>query len=104
MIASLLFVDDVVMFASLSPDLECVLGWFAAVCKAAAMRISTSISEAMVLIRKKVAGPLQVDGETLPQVEHEIDRRMGANVLFRLFEFIFLFFPFFFYLHVINKS
>ncbi|KAI3370818.1 hypothetical protein L3Q82_007344 [Scortum barcoo] len=59
------------------------------------MRISTSKSEAMVLDRKRVACPLQVGGEVLPQVEEfkylsgvlftsegkmerEIDRRIGA--------------------------
>ncbi|KAL1263714.1 hypothetical protein QQF64_006453, partial [Cirrhinus molitorella] len=58
------------------------------------MKISTSKSEAMVLDWKKVACPLQVGGEFLPQVEEfkylrvlftsegrmerEIDRRIGA--------------------------
>ncbi|KAI3374479.1 hypothetical protein L3Q82_006304 [Scortum barcoo] len=67
---------------------------FAAECEAAGMRISTSKSEAMVLDRKRVACPLQVGGEVLPQVEEfkylgvlftsegkmerEIDRRIGA--------------------------
>ncbi|KAI3369502.1 hypothetical protein L3Q82_007717 [Scortum barcoo] len=37
--------------------------------KAAGMRISTSKSEAMVLDRKRVACPLRVGGEVLPQVE-----------------------------------
>ncbi|KAI3353709.1 hypothetical protein L3Q82_004937 [Scortum barcoo] len=65
---------------------------FAAECEAAGLRISTSTSEAMVLDRKRVACPLQVGGEVLPQVEefkylgvlftsegkmeHEIDRRL----------------------------
>ncbi|KAI3373544.1 hypothetical protein L3Q82_022135 [Scortum barcoo] len=46
---------------------------FAAECEAVAagMRISTSKSEAMVLDRKRVACPLQVGGEVLPQVEEE---------------------------------
>ncbi|KAI3375630.1 hypothetical protein L3Q82_003944 [Scortum barcoo] len=68
---------------------------FAAECEAAGMRISTSKSEAMVLDRKRVACPLQVGGEVLPQVEEfkylgvlftsegkierEIDRRIGAG-------------------------
>ncbi|KAI3371585.1 hypothetical protein L3Q82_024156 [Scortum barcoo] len=72
----------------------CVLERFAAECEAAGMRISTSKSEAMVLDRKRVACPLQVGGEVLPQVEEfkylgvlftsegkierEIDRRIGA--------------------------
>ncbi|KAI3372636.1 hypothetical protein L3Q82_023109 [Scortum barcoo] len=38
-------------------------------CEAAGMRISTSKSEAMVLDRKRVACPLRVGGEVLPQVE-----------------------------------
>ncbi|KAI3363688.1 hypothetical protein L3Q82_001312 [Scortum barcoo] len=48
-----------------------VLEWFAAECEAAGMRISTSKSEAMVLDldRKRVACPLRVGGEVLPQVE-----------------------------------
>ncbi|KAI3359375.1 hypothetical protein L3Q82_002875 [Scortum barcoo] len=64
-------------------------------CEAAGMRISTSKSaEAMVLDQKRVACPLRVGGEVLPQVEEfkylgvlftsegkmerEIDRRIGA--------------------------
>ncbi len=58
------------------------------------MRISTSKSEAMVISQKKVACPLQIGGEFLPQVvefeyigvlfasegrmEREIDRRISA--------------------------
>ncbi|KAI3359415.1 hypothetical protein L3Q82_002919 [Scortum barcoo] len=78
-----------------SQDLQHVLERFAAECEAAGMRISTSKSEAMVLHRKRVACPLQVGGEVLPQVEEEfkylgvlftsegkiereIDRRIGA--------------------------
>ncbi|KAI3364387.1 hypothetical protein L3Q82_011187 [Scortum barcoo] len=80
--------------APLDQDLQHVLGRFAAECEAAGMRISTSKSEAMVLDRKRVACPLQVSGEVLPQVEEfkylgvlftsegkmerEIDRRIGA--------------------------
>ncbi|KAI3377533.1 hypothetical protein L3Q82_008699 [Scortum barcoo] len=76
-----------------SQDLQHVLERFAAECEAAGMRISTSKSEAMVLDRKRVACPLQVGGEVLPQVEEfkylgvlftsegkierEIDRRIG---------------------------
>ncbi|KAI3353374.1 hypothetical protein L3Q82_019912 [Scortum barcoo] len=76
-------------------DLQHVLERFAAECEAAGMRISTSKSdEAMVLDRKRVACPLRVSGEVLPQVEEfkylgvlftsegkmerEIDRRIGA--------------------------
>ncbi|KAI3362928.1 hypothetical protein L3Q82_011604 [Scortum barcoo] len=93
-ISSLLFADDVVLLASSSQDLQHVLERFAAECEAAGMRISTSKSEAMVLDRKRVACPLRVGGEVLPQVEEfkylgvlftsegkmerEIDRRIGA--------------------------
>ncbi|KAI3360615.1 hypothetical protein L3Q82_002481 [Scortum barcoo] len=52
-----------------SQDLQHVLERFAAECEAAGMRISTSKSEAMVLDRKRVACPLRVGGEVLPQVE-----------------------------------
>ncbi|KAI3370581.1 hypothetical protein L3Q82_007150 [Scortum barcoo] len=95
-ISSLLFADDVVLMASSGQDLQHVLERFAAECEAAGMRISTSKSEAMVLDRKRVACPLQVGGEVLPQVKEfkyqvisgscsrvrerwsEIDRRIGA--------------------------
>ncbi len=93
-ISSLLFADDVVLLASSGLDLQRALGRFAAECDVAGMRISTSKSEAMVLARKRVACPLQVGGEFLPQVEEfkylgvlfttkgrmerEIDRRIGA--------------------------
>ncbi|KAI3356011.1 hypothetical protein L3Q82_017283, partial [Scortum barcoo] len=50
-------------------DLQHVLERFAAECEVAGMRISTSKSEAMVLDRKRVACPLRVGGEVLPQVE-----------------------------------
>ncbi|KAI3365411.1 hypothetical protein L3Q82_010500 [Scortum barcoo] len=54
-----------------SQDLQHVLERFAAECEAeaAGMRISTPKSEAMVLDRKRVACPLRVGGEVLPQVE-----------------------------------
>ncbi|KAI3372593.1 hypothetical protein L3Q82_023069 [Scortum barcoo] len=93
-ISSLLFADDVVLLASSSQDLQHVLERFAAECEAAGMRISTSKSKAMVLDRKRVACPLRVSGEVLPQVEEfkylgvlftsegkmerEIDRRIAA--------------------------
>ena len=44
-IASLLFADDVVLMASSAVDPQHSLGQFAAECKAAGMRISTSKSE-----------------------------------------------------------
>ncbi|KAI3364331.1 hypothetical protein L3Q82_011133 [Scortum barcoo] len=94
-ISSLLFADDVVLLASSSQDLQHVLEQFAAECKAAVMRISTSKSEAMVIDRKGVACPLRVGGEVLPckwrsssisgscsrsegKMEREIDRLIGA--------------------------
>ncbi|KAI3377437.1 hypothetical protein L3Q82_008415 [Scortum barcoo] len=95
-ISSLLFADDVVLMASSGQDLQHVLERFAVECEAAGMRISTSKSEAMVLDRKRVACPLQVGGEVLPQVEEfkylgvlftsegkierEIDRRIDCSV------------------------
>ena len=93
-IGSLLFADDVVLLASSDRDLQLSLDRFAAECKAAGMRISTSKSESMVLNRKRVECTLRVGDEILPQVEEfkylgvlftskgrlerEIDRRVGA--------------------------
>uniref|UniRef100_A0AAY5KR82 Reverse transcriptase domain-containing protein n=1 Tax=Esox lucius TaxID=8010 RepID=A0AAY5KR82_ESOLU len=79
-ISSLLFADDVVVLAPSNQDLQHALGRFAAECEAVGMRISTSKSEAMVLSRKRLACPLQVCGECLPQVEEfkYLDRRIGA--------------------------
>ena len=90
----LLFADDVVLLASSDRDLQLSLDQFAAECKAAGMRISTSKSESMVLNRKRVECTLRVGDEILPQVEEfkylgvlftsegrlerEIDRRIGA--------------------------
>uniref|UniRef100_A0A8C6PEM1 ribonuclease H n=1 Tax=Nothobranchius furzeri TaxID=105023 RepID=A0A8C6PEM1_NOTFU len=93
-IRSLLFADDVVLLASSERDLQLSLERFAAECEAAGMRISSSKSETMVLIRKRVECLLRVRDEVLPQVEEfkylgvlfmsegklerEIDRRIGA--------------------------
>ncbi|TWW77032.1 R2DM Retrovirus-related Pol polyprotein from type II retrotransposable element [Takifugu flavidus] len=93
-IESLLFADDVVLLASSACDLQRSLDRFAAACKAAGRRISTSKSEAMVLNWKKVACLLRVKEDILPQVEEfkylgvlftsegrmeqEIDRRIAA--------------------------
>ncbi|KAI3357040.1 hypothetical protein L3Q82_003675 [Scortum barcoo] len=91
----ILWGDDVVLIGFIKPGPSAhVLERFAAECEAAGMRISTSKSEAMVLDRKRVACPLRVGGEVLPQVEEfkylgvlftsegkmerEIDRRIGA--------------------------
>ncbi|KAI3365932.1 hypothetical protein L3Q82_009701 [Scortum barcoo] len=62
-------------------DLQHVLEWFAAECEAAGMRISTSKSEAMVLDRKRVACPLRVGGEVLPQVEFKYLRALEKSLL-----------------------
>uniref|UniRef100_A0A8C6M1L2 Reverse transcriptase domain-containing protein n=1 Tax=Nothobranchius furzeri TaxID=105023 RepID=A0A8C6M1L2_NOTFU len=93
-IRSLLFADDVVLLASSERDLQLSLERFAAECEAAGMRISSSKSETMVLIRKRVECLLWVRDEVLPQVEefkylrvlvtsegkleHEIDWHIGA--------------------------
>ncbi|TWW71606.1 hypothetical protein D4764_16G0001030 [Takifugu flavidus] len=68
-IGSRLFADDVVLLASSARDLQRSLDRFAAACKAAGMKISTSKSEAMVLNWKKVECLLQVKEEILLQVE-----------------------------------
>ncbi|TWW77698.1 Retrovirus-related Pol polyprotein from transposon 17.6 [Takifugu flavidus] len=60
--------DDVVLLASSARD-QRSLDWFAAVCEAAGMRISTSKSEAMDLNWKKVDCLVRVKEEILPQVE-----------------------------------
>ena len=89
-----LFAGDVVLLSLSSQDLQHVLGQFAAECEAAGMKISTSMSEALVLDRRKVVCSLRVGGEFLPQVEvfkylgvlfmsegrmdHEINRRICA--------------------------
>uniref|UniRef100_A0A8C6NNI1 Reverse transcriptase domain-containing protein n=1 Tax=Nothobranchius furzeri TaxID=105023 RepID=A0A8C6NNI1_NOTFU len=93
-IRSLLFADDVVVLASSERDLLLSLERFAAECEAAGMRISSSKSKTMVLIRKKVECLLRVRDEVLPQVEEfkylgvlftsegklecEINRQIGA--------------------------
>ncbi|KAK0146713.1 Retrovirus-related Pol polyprotein from type-1 retrotransposable element R2 [Merluccius polli] len=90
-IGSLLFADDVVLLASSDRDLQLSLDRFAAECKAAGMRITTSKSESN---RIRVECTLRVGDEILPQVEEfkylgvlftsegrmewEIDRRIGA--------------------------
>lgn len=63
--------NDVIMLASWSWNLQCVLGLFIDECKAAGMRINFSNFEAIVLNWKKVAFPLQLRGEALPRVEDE---------------------------------
>lgn len=64
-ITSLLFADDVVLFASSGNDLDHALGQFAAVFEAAGMRVSTSETEAMVLYRKVVDCSLRVGSNLL---------------------------------------
>ena len=91
---SLLFADDMVLLAPSICDLQLSLDRFAAKCKVAGMKISTSKSEAVVLKRRKVDCLLQVGEEILLQVEEfkylgvlfmsegkierEIDRQIGA--------------------------
>ena len=53
----LLFADDVVLLVLSNCYLQLLLGMFGAECEAARMRISTSISEAMVLSWKRVDSP-----------------------------------------------
>ncbi|KAK3540766.1 hypothetical protein QTP86_001598 [Hemibagrus guttatus] len=68
-LVGVLSLDDVALLAPSSQDLQHALGWFAAECEAPGMRIRTSNSEAMVLDRKKLACPLQVEGDFLLQGE-----------------------------------
>ena len=93
-IPSLLFADDVALFASSNSVLQLSLGWFTAECAATGMRISISKSEALVLSRKRMDHPLRVRGQLLPpseefkylrvlvtsegRMERERDRRTGA--------------------------
>ncbi len=91
-IASLLFADDVVLFASPDRDLQHTLGWFAAEWQAVGMRVSTYKSEAMVLCWKTVDCSLWVGSELLNQEKEfkylgflftsegnmEFDRQIGA--------------------------
>uniref|UniRef100_A0A8C6LI62 Reverse transcriptase domain-containing protein n=1 Tax=Nothobranchius furzeri TaxID=105023 RepID=A0A8C6LI62_NOTFU len=56
----LLFADDVVLLASSERDLQFSLERFAAECESAGMRISSSKSETMVLIQKRVECLLRV--------------------------------------------
>ena len=63
-IPSLLFVDDVVLLASLNGDLQLSLGTFTANAEAGGMKISTSKSEAVVLSLKMVVCPLRGGGES----------------------------------------
>ncbi len=68
-ISLLLFTDDVVLMAPSVCDPQHLMDQFAAECEVAGMRISTSTSEAKVLCRKQVDGPLRVGNESLPQVK-----------------------------------
>ena len=93
-IASLLFADNVVLFATSDRDLQHALGGFAAKFEVVGMRVSTSKSEAMVLCWKTVECSLQGGSDLLPQVkefkylgvlftsegkmEREMDRRIGV--------------------------
>uniref|UniRef100_A0A8C6MBU3 Reverse transcriptase domain-containing protein n=1 Tax=Nothobranchius furzeri TaxID=105023 RepID=A0A8C6MBU3_NOTFU len=68
-IRSVLFADDAVLLALSERDLQLSLEWFAAESEAAGMRICSSKSETMVLIRKRVECLLRVRDEVLPQME-----------------------------------
>ena len=92
-VSSLLLADDVVLLAQSHECLQHALERVATQCEAVVMQISTSKSESMVLSRKRMASPLQVEGEKLLQVEEfkylkilfmsdgrrdgEISRRLG---------------------------
>lgn len=66
-ISSLLFVDDVILFAS--SDIQLVLWLLAKVCEAERMRIGTLKSETIVLSWKRVACQLYGSNKLLSQVE-----------------------------------
>lgn len=86
-VASLLFVDDVVLMALSGCDLQRLLEWFVTKCEVVRMRVSTSKS------RKKVDCALWLGSDLLPQMEEfkylrvlftsedsleqEFDRRIG---------------------------
>lgn len=68
-IASLLFVDGVVLLAPSDFYLQFTMGHFAVKCEAARIGVITSKTEAMVLSQKTVDCSLQVASESLPQVK-----------------------------------
>ena len=77
-IPSLLFAEDMVLFATSNSDLKLALRWFATKCEVVEMRMNTSKSEAMFLSWKRVYCTFQVREELLPQVEG-----LNISVLFR---------------------
>ena len=105
-VSLLQFSDDVVLLASSHECLQHALEWFAAEYEAVGIQISTSKSESMALSRQRMACPLQVGGENLPQVEEfeylevlftndgrrdsEISRRLGQveGVMKSLYQFV----------------
>lgn len=74
-VASLLFVNDVVLMALSGCDLQHLLGWswsaltWLTKCEVVGMRVSTTKYKAVVLSQKKVNSPLWVGSDLLPQVE-----------------------------------
>lgn len=92
-IRSVLFVDNVVLLASSGTDLQLLLEQFAVKCEAARIRISISISEAMVLTWERVGCSFRVEREVLLQweelkylsvsftrrgrIKREIDKQIG---------------------------
>lgn len=47
-------------------------------CEAAGIKMSASMCEPMVLGRKSVAYPLQVNGELKPQVDERMEQQIGV--------------------------
>ena len=68
-ISRLLFADDLVLLASSISGLQHALNGFAAECDIAGMKISTSKTEVLNLLRNPVQCYLQVGGVSLKQVE-----------------------------------
>ena len=68
-ISRLLFADDLVLLASSESGLQHALNDFAAACDVAGMKISTSKTEVLHLLKTPVQCSLQVGGVSLKQVE-----------------------------------
>lgn len=77
------FADDVVLLVPTCQELQYSMGHFAVKCKAYGMRISLSLSEAFVLIWKKVVYPLQFGEEFLHQMEES--KYLGVMFILNLF-------------------
>ena len=68
-ISRLLFADDLVLLASSESGLQHTINGFAAACDIAGMKISTSKTEVLHLLRNPVQCSLQVSGVSLKQVK-----------------------------------